>query len=33
MDNQNKRPESVQLELFPETFTLQGGGISQNQSK
>lgn len=29
MDDQNKRPESVQLELFPEMCTLQGGGISQ----
>lgn len=29
MDNQNKRPEWVQLELFPEMCTLQGGGSSQ----
>jgi hypothetical protein len=25
MDNQNKRPEWVQLELFPEMCTSQGG--------
>jgi hypothetical protein len=33
MDNQNKRPEWVQLELFPEMCTSQGGGAVSNQSK
>lgn len=33
MDNQNKRPEWVQLELFPEMCTSQGGEQSvTNQS-
>ena len=33
MDKQNKRPEWVQLELFPEMKASQGGGAVSNQQK
>jgi len=33
MDKQKKRPEWVQLELFPEMKASQGGGAVSNQQK